>query len=193
MVRATNSYSGPPRRLGHLPAHVRRYIELAGGIVSTRELYALDVDPTALEMYRDYAALQAVRQGWHCLPAVPNVVRLAWRFGGPLACVSALTLYHARDLDTSIADALAGQPLHVCVPSNAARVPSTALLARRWGISEPLEPIIHWSTHDAHSGDRTAVRRAVALRQADRCDRMLSHRTDDRNHSGAHLPSSRQT
>ena len=171
MLRTTNSYSGKPLRLGHLPPHVRRYAESVGGIVSTRELRALGVDQTTLELYRDYAALQAVRQGWHCLPEVGTVHRLAWRFGGPLACISALAVHDARSSGTTIDELLPGTPLHVCLPSNAARVPTPTVLALRWGIELPLEPIIHWSSRAYGSGDRRAVSRAVALRQADQCDR----------------------
>ena len=61
------------------------------------------------------------------------------------------------------------QPLHLVVPTNTPRVPSPALIARRWSIALPSEPVIHWSTADFHSGDRQAVSRAIALRQADRC------------------------
>ena len=174
MLRPTNTYSGLPRGLGHLPKPVREFADRCGGIVSTGELRALEVYPTMLELYRDYAALQAVRQGWHCLPSVPDVLRLAWRFGGPLACVSALAFHDAQARGTTISGAVIAQPLHVCLPRNTARVPSAALLARRWGILEPLQPVIHWSTTTARSGDRRAVSRDEALRQADRCDRLDS-------------------
>lgn len=170
MRRPTNPYCGPPHRTGYLPRAVRAFLEQHGGIASTSELRSLDVDPTALEIYRDYGALQAVRQGWHCLPSVPSVVRLAWRFGGPLACVSALEFYRGRPLGEDAAAALVTQPLHVCLPGNAARIPSPELLARRWGIAEPMPPVIHWSTSDYRSGDRRAVSPAAALRHADRCD-----------------------
>ena len=161
---------GPPRGTGYLPRAVRDFLDQHGGIASTSELRSLDVDPTTLELYRDYGALQAVRQGWHCLPSVPEVVRLAWRFGGPLACVSALEFHGHRLMGESTAAELVAQPLHVCLPSNAARVPNPELLARRWGIAEPLQPVIHWSTSDHRSGDRRAASPAVAVRQADRCD-----------------------
>ncbi len=161
-----------------------------GGIVSTRELRAVGVDPTMLELYRDYGSLQAVRQGWHCHPDVSSLNRLAWRFGGPLACVSALEFYAGsgdRDGDRAGAGAGAGAgadagdnssppesetaltALHVCVPGNRPVVPSPHLLVERWGIALPPQPIVHWSTRDATSGNRLAVSRAVALRQADRC------------------------
>lgn len=169
VLRPTKTYSGPPRGIGYLPRHVLRLLEQHGGIVSTRELRAIGVEQTMLEIYRDYTSLQAVRQGWHCAPSVPDIVRLAWRFGGPLACISALALHDARAHGEPIATAHIAQPLHVCIPSNAARVPTAELLARRWGISVPLEPIIHWSTNDHLSGNRQAVSRTIALRQADQC------------------------
>ena len=137
--------------------------------MSTRELRRLGVDQTMLELYRDFGSLQAVRQGWHCSPRLPDVLRLAWRFGGPLACISALDLHHATQAGIAISAATVPQPLHIVVPTNTPRIPSPTLSARRWGIALPREPIIHWSTADFLSGDRQAVSRAVALRQADRC------------------------
>lgn len=169
MIRSTNSYSGPPRGTGYLARPVLQLLARTGGIVSTRELMAIGVDPTTLELYRDRGSLQAVRQGWHCHPSVPEVVRLAWRFGGPLACVSALAFHEAISTGTSLTTAVIGAPLHVCLRDNAVSAPAPALLARRWGINEPLEPVIHWSTRAHRSGDRRAVARTVALRQADRC------------------------
>jgi len=170
MMRRTNTYSGPPRGTGHLAFPVRRLLEKRGGIVSTSELRAVGVDQTTLELYREYGALQAVRQGWHCEPRIPEFVRLAWRFGGPLACASALEFHQALVSGDLAATTDIPQPLHVCIARGTARVPSPALLAARWNIAMPLAPIIHWSTSAAHSGDRRAVNRAVALRQADRCD-----------------------
>lgn len=137
--------------------------------MSTRELRRLGVDQTMLELYRDFGSLQAVRQGWHCSPRLPDVLRLAWRFGGPLACVSALALHHACQADIAISAASVPQPLHVVVPANTPRIPSAALIARRWQIPVPQEPVIHWSTADFVSGNRQAVSRVVALQQADRC------------------------
>lgn len=174
VLRPTNSYSGPPRGTGFLPQPVRRLLHRHGGIVSTSELRSVHVDQTHLELLRDYGSLQAVRQGWHCEPALPDVVRLSWRFGGPLACVSALAYYayldSGRDLRALELDDLSGDGrLHVCVVSNQPRIPSPALLARRWSIAEPREPSIHWSTDAFFSGNRRAVSRRVALWQADRC------------------------
>lgn len=171
VMRSTNSYSGPPHGTGHLSRPVLKLLARTGGIVSTRELTAIGVDPTTLELYRDRGALQAVRQGWHCHPSVPDVVRLAWRFGGPLACVSALAYYEALDRAEPIDERTVGIALHVCLTENAIGPPAPALLARRWNIPEPHEPVIHWSSRAYGSGDRRAVSRAVALRQADRCDR----------------------
>lgn len=171
MIRPTNPYSGPPRGTGHLSRPVEQLLDRTGGIVSTRELAAIGVDPTTLELYRDRGSLQAVRQGRHCHPTVPGVVRLAWRFGGPLACVSALAYYDALDRGDPIDEQTIGTALHVCLTDNSIGPPPPALLARRWGIAEPREPVVHWSTRAHRSGDRRAVCRAVALRQADRCER----------------------
>lgn len=179
MMRLTNQYIGPAHGTGNLSRPVKELLARTGGIVSTRELRAVGVDPTMIELYRDYHALQAVRQGWHCHPGVSALVRLSWRFGGPLACVSALE-FHGR-VQTQSDQTQSDQPqsgiwhdgrtapLHVCVPANARDLPSPALLAQRWGIERPLEPVVHWSTRDQLSGDRQAVSRSTALRQADRC------------------------
>ncbi len=137
--------------------------------MSTRELRQLGIDQTTLELYRDYGSLQAVRQGWHCSPRLPDVIRLAWRLGGPLACVSALDLHQAKEAGIAISAVSVPQPLHIVVPANTPRTPRPALIARRWGIAMPCNPVIHWSTADYLSGDRQAVSRAVALRQADHC------------------------
>jgi len=174
MIRTTATWSGPPRGTGYLPAAALRLLDEHGGIISTSELRAAGVSQTTLEVCRSYRSLQAVRQGWHCEPAVPDVIRLAWRFGGPLACVSALEFYEALDSGEPDRVAEIAQPLHICVSAGAARVPTPELLAQRWGVVEPLTPIIHWNTNDRHSGDRRAVSRAVALRQADRCDARTS-------------------
>ena len=168
VMRSTLRYSGPARGTGHLSKPVRALLVHTGGIVSTRELRAVGVDPTMLELYRDYGSLQAVRQGWHCHPDVPPVNRLAWRFGGPLACVSALDFYAGNGVSLAAADEAATR-IHICLPGNSPSVPSPRLLAQRWGIAVPLEPVVHWSTRDARSGNRLAVSRAVALHQADRC------------------------
>ena len=168
VMRSTLRYSGPARGTGHLSKPVRALLARTGGIVSTRELRAVGVDPTMLELYRDYGSLQAVRQGWHCHPDVSQVNRLAWRFGGPLTCVSALDFYAGTGMSLAAADASPTR-LHVCVPGNIPSVPNPRLLAQRWGITMPLDPVVHWSTRDAQSGNRLAVSRAVALRQADRC------------------------
>lgn len=180
MLRPTNPYSGPPRGTGHLSRPVRQLLDRTGGIVSTRELTAIGVDQTTLELYRYYGSLQAVRQGWHCAPSVPDVVRLAWRFGGPLACISALAFHDALATGVPISSAIIGERLHVCLRENSVGAPAPALLARRWGIPEPLEPIIHWSSIDARGGDRRAVSRATALRQADHCDRRSEQRPAER-------------
>lgn len=169
MLRPVNTRTGPPTGTGHVPLAVLRLLEQHGGIVSTRELNALGVWQTPLELYRDYGSLQAVRQGWHCAPDLPEVLRLSWRFGGPLACTSALRYHQLIDSGQPITAVNIPQPLHVVVRSNTARVPSPSLLARRWGIDEPREPIIHWSTAEFRSGNRQAVSRTVALKQADCC------------------------
>lgn len=177
MLRLTNRYSGPPHGTGVLPRPVLARLAQTGGIISTRELRSLDVDQVALEVLLRRGALQAVRQGWYCTPATPAVVRLAWRFGGPLACVSAVQFLDdiaglERDAETNRGPMPVfgvNEPLHVCLRSDAVSPPSPALLARRWRVPEPREPIIHWSTRDYVSGDRRAVSRDVALRQATHC------------------------
>lgn len=169
MLRTVKARCGPPIGTGFLPAKVWRLLDAHGGIVSTRELDVIEIYPTLLEILRDYGALQAVRQGWHCAPELPAVIRLAWRFGGPLACTSALEFHQALENNTPLSELSITQPMHVCLPSNAPRVPSPQLLARRWGIPVPDAPIIHWSTRDHRSGTRSAVSLSRAVAQAARC------------------------
>lgn len=185
MLRPTIRHFGPPQGTGILPRPVRAALARTGGIISTRELRALDVDQVTVELYRHRGTLQVVRQGWYCTPATPAVVRLAWRFGGPLACVSALQFHTALAMTAPRVHAehppqedrwrgpmsLGGvdEPLHVSLRSDSVSPPPPALLARRWCIPEPEEPVLHWSTHDHASGDRRAVSVETALRQSRQC------------------------
>lgn len=185
MLRPTIRHFGPPQGTGILPKPVRAALARTGGIISTRELRALDVDQVTLELYRHRGTLQVVRQGWYCTPSTPAVVRLAWRFGGPLACVSALQFHAALTTTAPRVHAhhplhddgwrgpipLRGvdEPLHVCLRSDSASPPPPGLLARRWCIPEPIGPVLHWSTHDHASGDRRAVSVETALRQSRQC------------------------
>lgn len=140
-----------------------------GGIVSTRELAALAMLPTEIAVARSYGALQALRQGWHCESTLPELFRTAWRFGGPLACVSALSVHEGRARGWTDADIEFDEPLHVAVPRNSVGSPPAALLAERWGIPVAHRPVLHWGTADALSGDRRAVSGETAHRQALRC------------------------
>jgi len=185
MIRPTIRYDGPPRGDSPLPKRVRDLLALTGGIVSTRELRDLGIDGTALEIMRDYGVLQPVRQGWHCTSDLPALHRLAWRFGGPLACVSALRLHEGRASGLSDREIVIEEPLHIAIPRNAVGAPSPELLARRWGIPVPQPPVLHWGTDDARSGDRRAVSADVAHRQAaicrsiDACDTSVTRVSHD--------------
>ncbi len=197
MIRPTIRYDGPPRGDSPLPKRVRDLLALTGGIVSTRELRDLGIDGTALEIMRDYGVLQPVRQGWHCTSDLPALHRLAWRFGGPLACVSALRLHEGRASGLSDREIVIEEPLHIAIPRNAVGAPSPELLARRWGIPVPQPPVLHWGTDDARSGDRRAVSADVAHRQAaicrsiDACDTpvtRVSHDAGSERGGRARLP-----
>lgn len=152
-----------------MPARVRDLLARTGGIVSTRELRNLGLDAIALEINRDHGILQPVRQGWHCTSDLPALHRLAWRLGGPLACVSALQLFEGRTSGLDDRDIVIDEPLHIAVPRNAVGAPLPEVLARRWGIVAPQPPVLHWGTADARSGDRRVVDGDVASRQASRC------------------------
>lgn len=201
MLRRTIRYIGPPHGTGTLPRPVVAKLAQTGGIVSTRELRELGVDQVTLELYRLSGALQSVRQGWYCSPATPAILRLAWRFGGPLACTSALQFHAAvaasQPSGEPQGEQSAGQnsrqntgqssrqktgpsrgpipltevhePLHICLPSDGVAPPLPSLLAERWGIPEPQQPVIHWNSRDYTGGDRRAVSRDAALRHVDHC------------------------
>jgi hypothetical protein len=172
MIRPTLRYFRPPRSNAALPRSVRQLLERSGGIVSTRELASVGIAPTTLEVLRSYGVLQPVRQGWHCASDLPEINRVAWRLGGPLACVSALRFHHVQavrrvgiEIELEI-----GEPLHIALPSNSVGPPSSELLAQRWGIPAPQRPVVHWGTAEALSGDRKVVSLDVARAQAARCD-----------------------
>jgi hypothetical protein len=117
------------------------------GLVRTRELLAIGMDTEMIRWSRNYRKLIHVRQGWWALPGTNEVLLRAWRAGGRLACVSALT-FHGRTLDLS-------EPLHIEVPEHSSRprTPGTC---------------VHWS-RDQANGDRRAVSVEVAWAQTVAC------------------------
>lgn len=155
--------------------------------MSTRELAAFGMLPTEIAVARSYGTLQALRQGWHCEFVLPDVFRTAWRFGGPLACISALSMHEGRARGCADADIPFDEPLHVAVPRNSVGSPPAELLAERWGIPVSHRPVLHWGTADALSGDRRAVSAETARQQALRC------RARDETQSGREAARGSQT
>ena len=123
------------------------YFATHHGLVRTRELLAFGYDDERIRMAHNYRLLVRVRQGWWALPGTAEILLLAWRAGGRLACVSALA-FHGMSLEL-------GDRLHIEVSA---------------GSHGALKPgmCVHWSTSQAN-GDRRAVSLEVALRQASRC------------------------
>jgi hypothetical protein len=162
-----------PRSIPRLSA-LDRLLRDRAGIVATHELLAIGVGAVEIEMRTSFARhgrLVRLRKGWYGDPSLPPEVVLAWRFGGPLACVSAL-VYHgelAREAHESPEPHDSAEPLHVCVRSNTSR--TTPPYDVQYYFGGPLHPapVVHWSTSDRNSGTRRAVSPAVAWAQARQC------------------------
>ena len=80
------------------------------GLVRTSELLAAGDEPEWIRISRNYGRLIHVRKGWWALPGTPAVVLAAWRAGGRLACVSALS-FHGATLEI-------GDMLHIEVAAD---------------------------------------------------------------------------
>lgn len=169
----------PPR-----PLPYERVIREHDGIASTRELIAAGVDETWLRMLRDAGRLVRPRKGWYALRDTAPLHLLAWRIGGPLACVSALEhhdLLAAGDLSPA-------EGLHVCRETNSSRrLSAIGVRAEAADLRVPQfghAPVLHWSTTAHRSGTRRAVSIAVALEQARHCRPLLARLARERAAEG---------
>lgn len=129
---------------------VARRIGAMGGIASTGQLRAAGIERMLLDVSLQYGMIARVRKGWFATWDVPEVVRLAWRVGGRVACVTALEL-HGELLPTAT-------ELHVEVSRGASRL--RALPDR--------EVIVHWCRHPVGEG-RLVAPLALAREQARHC------------------------
>lgn len=163
--------AGSPRRDLH-----ERLINAHGGIVSARELRQAGIAEEHIRILRDYGSLRRIRKGWYCSPALGAVHVLAWRIGGPLACVSAL-VHHGLLTASEVAHA---SELHVGRASNSSRrLSAIGVRAAADELRVPelgRAPVLHWSTRDFRSGSRLAVSVETALEQARHCQPLLAAR-----------------
>lgn len=135
------------------------FIDSRGGIVSRRELLAAGWTADDLRLsYGYWRRPQRLRRGWYCSENVPELVKEAWRHGGPLACVSALAWHDAAALGTV---PILNRPLHVCLPRHAHQ--------RRNEAHESTSAILHWHAAAQDPLARWAVPREVARAQARFC------------------------
>jgi very-short-patch-repair endonuclease len=89
-------------------------IRARGGLAATYELHADGHTREHIAAAVRAGSIERVRQGWYSGRDIHPLLREAARVGGPLTCVSALSLHGAwtpHDID-----------LHVAVPSNACRL-----------------------------------------------------------------------
>lgn len=162
-------FGRPPRMLLY-----ERIIRAHHGIASSRELVSAGVDETWMRMLRDTGRLLRLRKGWWALPGTAPIHVLAWRIGGPLACVSAL-VHHGLLTATEVAHA---SELHVGRATNSSRRLSAIgvrAAAVELGVPElGRAPVLHWSSRDFRSGTRLAVSVDTALEQARHCRPLLA-------------------
>lgn len=124
----------------------------AGGIASTRDLHRWGLDDVTIRLLVGYGrSLIRVRRGWYALPGTSQAVRDACRWGGRLACASAL-LHHGVRADE-------GGRLHVELPAN-------AVIRREAGDLGTVR--LHWARRGS-PGDRAAVDVNAAHRQLLAC------------------------
>ncbi len=111
----------------------------------------MGLDDEMVRMLVAYGSVVRVRQGWYALPhADPDAIR-ACRFGGRLACASALRFHGEPVEDDGV--------LHIEMPANAV---GRALEGGRHSVRA------HWPRHPS-GGNRAVVDADAAWRQWERC------------------------
>lgn len=151
----------------------QRTLDRCAGIVATHELIADGTDADSIRFHVFRGELVRLRKGWFAHPAVSPAAMLAWRIGGPLACVSALVHYELLNREDLEPD---GERPHVSLRTNTSRRPGPLTIASYPGGSEASSPVLHWSTAAFRSGDRLAVSVDAALEQARHCRPVLARR-----------------
>ena len=127
------------------------------GMARASELDRNGVDRDRRDIGVMYGSLIRVRKGWFADPDLPEVVRVAWRVGGRVACLSALALLGE-------ADAAHDGFLHIELPRNASRLRNPPA---------GVEVVRHWTRRPLCPG-RFVVPLDVARQQASRCAHRLS-------------------
>lgn len=129
----------------------QRKLAAAGGVASATDLHEMGLSDGDIRLFAGYGILIRVRRGWYASPQADPLVVEACRFGGRLACISALSFRGASCTHDG--------RLHIELPSNAiVRVPETERNRVR----------MHWARHPS-PGDRAAVGVEAAQRQALTC------------------------
>ena len=169
-------------RVRDLRLPYQRTLDRCNGIVATHELIAGGTDTDSIRVHVVRGELVPLRKGWYASPAISAEVMLAWRIGGPLACVSALV--HHELLDPHDLACEHGR-LHVSIRTNTSRRPGSLTIAGYPGGAQARSPVLHWSTTAFRSGDRLAVSVGAALEQARHCRPVLARRARDRAAHGA--------
>jgi hypothetical protein len=136
---------------------ISRVLLRHGGIARMAEFLAAGLDPEEVRISRNYGKLTMIRKGWYCRPGVHPAVIAAVRVGGRLACVSAIAYHDGGDNPPQ---------LHVALPPGAARPRDPENHRRR--LTAGREVVLHWTSRPL-TGDRAAVAREVARRQAETC------------------------
>jgi hypothetical protein len=136
---------------------ITRVLLRHGGLARMAEFLAARIDPEHVRISCNYGNLLMIRKGWYCHPRVRPDVIAAVRVGGRLACVSALA-YHDDDESPP--------RLHVALPPGSARPRRPDNHRTRLMSDDGV--VVHWSSVPL-SGDRAAVSRETARRQAYTC------------------------
>ena len=125
-----------------MPNVLTTVIEL-GGVAATHELLAAGHSAPELASAVRAGAVRRARKGWYCRPDLHPQVQMAARVGGALGCVSALALHGGWVPE--------GEPLHVVMPTNAAR-PRSPRDSRKRLRDGGHHVLLHWSgTHGART------------------------------------------
>jgi len=140
-------------------------VDKSGGIVSIAQLLSQEHWRDSIELALRYGSLVRVRNGWVASQSVPVPILAAWRVGGVLACRSAVEYQFGREV---------GDPLHILVPANSARLRSPKDHRRPLGADEA---VIHWS---ATIFSQLVVPLGAALAQAGQCRQASRNRETSR-------------
>jgi hypothetical protein len=141
-------------------------VRLLGGVAARRELMAIGQPVEWIETYYRNGRIERVRNGWYCVPEMPDDVKRAWRVGGRLACVSA-AIRHGAEIPR-----IPG--LHVVVSRRSAGLRNPDDRRRRLEERGRSGVVLHWdderSMEEIPAGERQLVSLDGAIEQLVRCE-----------------------